>query len=226
MRIFVVSDTHDIPISELELISREAEKRQCDCIIHCGDLEDEHFGHPALGDLPIWVYPTSLNVSIPQPLPSNWHVLQNDERQVIEFGRTKKTRIYVNHYLGVEVLRTQLGYPSLQAEAHELLQRVRRKHGPETAAILQAELDAGSHPEAAWPKVMPFVMVERIQKEFGEIHYALFGHSHHQFFHVNKDTALVNPGAFGKGYHDAYKRSYAVVDTKTWDVVFSKVILP
>ena len=49
-------------------------------------------------------------------------------------------------------------------------------------------------------------------------------YSHHQFFHVNYDVALVNPGAFGMGYRD-YKRSYAVIDTKTWDIVFSKVLV-
>ncbi len=142
MRIFVVSDTHDVPISELELISKEAKKRECECIIHCGDLEDAHLGHPALGDLPIWVYLTNLNERVPATLPSNWHLLQNDERQVIEFGVKKKTRIYVNHYLGVEVLRSQLGFPSLQAAASELLAVVQNATDPaERALALRSYLD-------------------------------------------------------------------------------------
>lgn len=224
MRIFVVSDTHDCPVSELELIPREARKRDCQCIIHCGDLEDEHLGHPALGDLPFWVYPTRLNRRIPDDLPPNWHVLEDNDQQVVEFGERRKIRIYVNHYLGVDVLRSQLGVPSLKAEVTELLERIRMHHGAEVAGVLEDEIRAGIPQGDPWPKVMPYTLVERIREKFGEIHYVLFGHSHHQFFHVNHDTALVNPGAFGMGYLD-YKRSYAVIDTRTWDINFSKVRL-
>ncbi len=224
MRIFVVSDTHDCPESELELIPKAARRHNCDRIIHCGDLEDKHFGHPALGDLPLWVYPTRMNSNIPENLPPNWHVLEDNDEQVIEFGTRRKTRIYVNHYLGVDVLRTQLGVPSMRAEALELVAKVRRKHGEEVANVLKAELEEERFAAKAWPKVMPYTLVARIREKFGEIHYALFGHSHHQFFHVNYDTALVNPGAFGMGYED-YKRSYAVIDTRTWDVIFSKVLV-
>ena len=53
MRIFVVSDTHECEESELLLIVQEAQKRHCDCIIHCGDLENAHFGHPNFGNIPI-----------------------------------------------------------------------------------------------------------------------------------------------------------------------------
>lgn len=225
MRIFVVSDTHDCPITELELIPQEARRRECSCIIHCGDLEDEHFGHPALGDLPIWVYRTRMNKNIPAELPGNWHVLQDDDQQVVEFGGKKKTRIYINHYLGVDVLRSQLGTPTIQAELREILARCRQKMGVEAAQALQAEFNLEFQEKGTAPKVMPFVLVDRIRKKFGEIHYVLFGHSHHQFFHVNFDTALVNPGAFGMGFRD-YKRSYAVIDTRLWDIIFSKVILP
>lgn len=223
MRIFVVSDTHDCPVSELALIPREARLRQCECIIHCGDLEDEHFGHPALGDLPIWVYPTRMNKTPVENLPPHWHMLEDNDQQVIELGARKQIRIYVNHYLGIEVLRSQLGVPSLQAEVVELVGRLRQRVGEEAASLLQKEFEDVSRAEASYPKVMPYLMVERIREKFGEIHYVLFGHSHHQFFHVNHDTALINPGAFGMGYRD-YKRSYAVIDTKTWDVTFSKVI--
>jgi len=224
MRIFVVSDTHNCPISELELIPREARKRDCSYIIHCGDLEDEHFGHPALGDLPIWVYPTRMNKNVPKNLPSSWHVLEDNDLQVVEFGSGKKTRIYINHYLGVDVLRTQLGVPSLQAEVRELEGKIRAKLGDEVAKAFKDEIDAEASAGARYPKVMPFAMVEKIRERFGEIHYALFGHSHHQFFHVNLDIALINPGAFGMGFRE-YKRSYAVIDTRTWDITFSKVIL-
>jgi predicted phosphodiesterase len=224
MRIFVVSDTHDCPIRELELIPREAKSRRCDCIIHCGDLEDEHFGHPALGELPIWVYRTRMNSRIPEVLPDHWHVLKDDDQQVVEFGSLKKTRIYVNHYLGVDVLRSQLGVPSLQSELSELVGRFQKLYGDEVAEAVRAEFERETEHAAAWPKVMPYTLVDRIRQKFGDIHYVLFGHSHHQFFHVNYDVALVNPGAFGMGYRD-YKRSYAIIDTKTWDIVFSKVFL-
>ena len=221
MRIFVVSDTHDCPISELKLIAGEAKKRQCDCIIHCGDLEDGHFGHPSLGHLPIWVFPTEMNEKIPPHLPDNWHVLQDDDRQIIRFG---KIAIYVNHYLGVEVLRANLGIPTPEAQTAELIEKAKTKYGQWAAAKIQHKLWGWFSRRKHWPKSLPFQIVEKIKQEFPDVHYCLFGHSHHQFFHVNYDVALVNPGAFGKGFDGQPKRSFATIDTKTWDITFSKVL--
>jgi hypothetical protein len=166
-----------------------------------------------------------MNREIPKPLPPNWHVLQDDDPQVIEFGERKKTRIYVNHYLGVEALSSQLGAQGLDAEVRELLDRIRGRLGPDLSAKLEAEFAAEFRIRAAFPKVLPYQLVERIRDRLGDIHYVLFGHSHHQFFHVNNDVALINPGAFGMGFK-AYKRSYAVIDTKSWDVVFGRAAPP
>lgn len=224
MRIFVVSDTHDCPTSELELIPREAKRLDCSVVIHCGDLEDAHFGHAALGDIPIWVYPTRMNSRIPAVLPSNWHVLEDNDSQIIEFGTRRKTRIYVNHYLGIDVLRSQVGVPTLHTELRDIVERYRKKHGEDRARSFEQEVNTVVSELGAWPKVMPYTLVEGLRSKFGSIHYVLFGHSHHQFFHVNHDTALVNPGAFGMGFKD-YKRSYAVIDTRSWDITFGRVLV-
>lgn len=185
-------------------------------------MKDKHFGHSAFGSLPIWVFPTSINEKIPDKLPDHWHVLEDNDQQIIRFG---KIAIYVNHYLGVEVLRSNLGIPTPEAQTAELIEKARTKYGQWAAIKIERKLWGWFFKRKRWPKSMPFQIVEKIKQEFPDVRYALFGHSHHQFFHVNYDVALVNPGAFGKGFNGKPKRSFAIIDTKSWDIVFGKVLV-
>lgn len=226
MRMFIVSDTHDCDISELELISKEAWRRHCECIIHCGDLINAHFGHKALGYLPIYIIRTRINEGLSdhviKNLPANWHVLEDNDHQILGLGGF---RVYINHYLGIEVLKSNLGVPTNEAEILDIVERYRLRHGDEAAKKLKNEIMGDFAINGKRPEVMPFQLVDQIRKKFGTIRYVLFGHSHHQFFHVNMNMALINPGAFDKAPDGRPKRSFATIDTKTWDIVFSKVLI-
>lgn len=231
MRILVVADTHDLPEEELALIPQEAEKRQCDAIIHCGDLEDAHFGHPALGNLPITVIRTSQNEhlggKILKQLPKNWHVLPDNDCQVIEFGHGRKIRIYINHYLGTDLLRSDLSIPTPEAAISESIELEKGKNDKidfRLRFMRRFRKITKALKKGLWPKSMAYQIVDKIHQRFGEIHYILCGHSHHQFFHVSMNTAIVNPGAFGPGFDGRPKRSFAVIDTQSWDVTFCKIL--
>jgi len=252
MRIFVVSDTHDIPEEELRLIPKEAIRQNCSCIIHCGDMEDRHIGHEALGDLPIWVILSNRNniklyrhgdetffapdngdgEEKPEEnkelkrLLSNWHILPDRNDQIIEFGKTKKIRIYIYHYLGLDILRDlNMKIPTPAGTVKDMTADEKTQKDPSLALKYKLTFFKRFVKRKTWPKIKTFELVEEVRSKFGEIHYVLFGHSHHQFFHVNHDMALVNPGAFCEDFLGRPKRSYAVIDTKTWEITFSKVIL-
>ena len=226
-KFFVVADTHDCAVSELKLIAKEAERRSCQCIIHCGDLVNAHFGHSALGSLPIYVIRTRINENLSDEvvknLPANWHVLEDNDQQILELDGV---RFYVNHYLGIEVLKSNLGAPTSEAEIVDIVERYRLRHGDAAARKLKSEIMGDFAFDGKRRQVMPFQLVDEIRKKFGNIRYVLFGHSHHQFFHVNYKMALINPGAFEKAPDGEPKRSFATIDTKTWDITFSKVLSP
>lgn len=226
MRLFITSDTHDCHERELALISKEAWRRHCECIIHCGDLSNAHFGHPALGYLPIYVIRTRINEDLSEDviknLPANWHVLEDNDHQILALGGF---RVYINHYLGIDVLKSNLGTQTTEAEILDIIERYRLRHGDAAATTLKNELFGDFSATGARRKVMPFELVERIREKFGAVRYVLFGHSHHQFYHVNYKMALINPGAFDVDMNGIPKRSFATIDTKTWDIVFSKVLM-
>ena len=111
-----------------------------------------------------------------------------------------------------------------EAEMEELSRGFRKLYGFRASLKMRLGILGRFLRRKKWPQVMPFTLVEKIRKEYGDIDYILVGHSHHQFFHVDSNTALVNPGAFGMGFKFP-KRSFAVIDTKTWDVVFGKVFI-
>ena len=229
MRIFVVSDTHDCPESELELIAKEAKLRECECIIHAGDLVDEHFGSLALGNLPIWVIRTRENENLSEDalknLRPNWHVLEDRDDQVIEFGTKRKIKIYIYHYLGLDMLMTNLGIPSPDVQLEEEGREIKNRFGFTAFKHFRKKFLGWFVRNKKWPNSQAFKLVGDLRSNHDGIQYAIFGHSHHQFFHVNFDLALINPGAFTLGFDDKPKRSYAIIDTKTWDVIFSKIIL-
>lgn len=224
MRIFVVSDTHEYPdketaLHELGLIAKTSLEKKCDIIIHCGDMENEHFGHPALGALPIYIIRTRMNEKLSDEiiskLPANWHVLP-DEPQVLEFGIKKKLRIFIHHYMGVNVLGANLGMPTPEAILSEEADAIKKRFGLKLAVRILKVLGKLIK-SRLWSKLYLYELVEKLQKQYGYMAYALCGHSHHQFAHSALGTLVINPGAFGYGY-DKYKRSYAIIDTRTWDV--------
>ncbi len=102
MQIFVFGDTHNCSDADLELAAEKAREFGCQHIIHTGDLLDRHFGHPAFKDFEFYVFITKQNENIPEKLPPNWHLLREQTNCIVEIGGI---RIYVNHYLGLKVLR-------------------------------------------------------------------------------------------------------------------------
>jgi len=95
-----MSDSHNCSLEDLKIAAKKAEKRGAKYIIHCGDMIDEHLGTPIFKDFEIWVYITDQNKNVPSQLPSNWHLLGDENRVVV----INNVRIYVHHYMGIDVL--------------------------------------------------------------------------------------------------------------------------
>lgn len=128
MNIFVFGDTHDCLDDDLFLAAAQARKHNCSTIIHTGDLEDKHFGHPAFNDFQIYVFKTTLNKNLDQNLPPNWHLLTENDC-ILEIAGIK---IYVNHYLGLNVLQTKT--PELleslsKAQVYQINEQIKNKYG-------------------------------------------------------------------------------------------------
>jgi predicted phosphodiesterase len=103
---FVVSDTHNCSEEELYWIARLARDQGCNIIIHAGDLDNKHMGHPAWSEFEVYVCWTILNKNHRFKLPPNWHLLKR-VNNFLHFnyigydGLMKEYCININHKLGM-----------------------------------------------------------------------------------------------------------------------------
>jgi len=108
MKIFVWGDSHNCSDENLELANSEAQRRGCKILVHTGDMIDEHLNHPCFRDKEMYVFLTNINKNLPAKLDNNWHLL-DEKNCIVELiaKNNKKIRLYVNHYLGLDSLRTK-----------------------------------------------------------------------------------------------------------------------
>ena len=91
----VLSDTHDIEDNVIQGVVEEFKKRSVDIIIHCGDIEPQHFNAELFGNIPVVCalieeqrYQEGLTFS-----PASWAITKPNDR-VVNLGQIK---VYVGH---------------------------------------------------------------------------------------------------------------------------------
>jgi len=122
MPTFIMSDSEKCSDFDIKLAAFTAWLFRAKRIIHVGDIWDKHLGLPLFDEFEVYVYITEKNINIPDNLPSNWHLIEENDPIIKIDG---KPLFYVNHHLGLDA---HLGFNISRKEPINLVDLVMNIH--------------------------------------------------------------------------------------------------